>query len=115
MQFWSASSRAVAVGIGLVLLIVPGIIVALMLSQGIYLVVDRNASVGDALQSSHRLTQGHKLELFGLCVIVGLLTLVSTLFTCGLAIIVLLPWIGILRAIVYLKLSGQPVIADAGA
>jgi hypothetical protein len=103
----------VAAGIGLILLVVPGIIVLIMFSQGIYLVVDRNAGVGEALQTSIRLTHGHKLKLFGLFVIVGLFALFTTLFTCGLAIIVLLPWIGILRAVVYLKLSGEPVIADA--
>jgi uncharacterized membrane protein len=101
--------------VGLVLLIVPGIIVALMLSQAIYLVVDRNAHVGDALQSSQRLTQGHKLELFGLCLFVGFFVLGTVLLTCGVAIIVLLPWIGVLRAVVYLRLSGQAVADKANA
>jgi phage FluMu protein Com len=105
----------VAVIIGLVLLVVPGVIVALMLSQAIYLVVDRNAHVGDALQSSQRLTHGHRLELFGLCLIVGFLVLVTVLFTCGAAIIVLLPWIGVLRAVVYLRLTGQAIVDDANA
>jgi uncharacterized membrane protein len=98
--------------IGLVFLIVPGVIVAIMLSQAIYLVVDRNAGFGDALQMSRRLTHGHRFELFGLLVIVAFFAIAVALFTCGLALVALLPWIGILRAVVYLKLSGQP-IADA--
>ena len=51
-----------AVTLGFLLLIVPGIIVLLMLSQVMFLVVDRHATLSDALQMSRKLTDGHKVE-----------------------------------------------------
>jgi len=76
----------VIVMVGLVLLIIPGIIAALMFSFSSYLVVDRSLPVTEALKESSRITRGHRLDLlwllfvvFGinvvglLCLIVGLL------------------------------------------
>ena len=98
--------------VGFVILIVPGIIVGIMFSQTMYLVVDRNATVSDALQLSRKLTAGRKLDLFGLFAIVWLLSIVAAI-PCYLGLIIFLPWAGILMAVVYLRLSGQAIAADA--
>lgn len=68
--------------VGLVLLIVPGIIVALVFGMCVYLVMDRGLGPIEALKESARITKGSRWKLFllGLAIaginIVGLLALV---------------------------------------
>ncbi len=55
----------ICVAIGLALLIIPGIIVALMLSQALYILMDDNSkSAIDCLKESIHIMNGHKLEGF---------------------------------------------------
>lgn len=55
---------ALAVGVGLLLLIVPGIIVALGLSMGGYLVIDKGYGPIKALKESWAMTRGSRVKLF---------------------------------------------------
>ena len=80
----------------------------LMLSQTIYLVVDRNFGAITALETSHSLTDGHKWDLFLLFVLVVLLGFLACL-PCLLGLLFYFPWVGVLGAVTYLRLSGQPV------
>ena len=72
---------AVAVLIGLVFLIIPGIILALMFIFATYLVVDTGKGPIEALKESARITKGHKWALFALMLaliglnIIGMLAL----------------------------------------
>ena len=70
-----------AVGVGLVLLIIPGIIFALMFSMTMFIMVDdENISPIDAMKKSAEMMKGHKGDLFVLILsfigwmILGLLT-----------------------------------------
>lgn len=56
----------VAVVIGLILLVVPGIIVAMMLIFASYIVIDRGLGPIEALQESRRITKGYRWKLLGL-------------------------------------------------
>jgi uncharacterized membrane protein/DNA-directed RNA polymerase subunit RPC12/RpoP len=103
-----------ATSIGFLLLIVPGIIVAEMYSQTMFLVVDRNATLSEALQMSRKLTHGRKLVLLGLFAIVWALYFVAVM-PCYLGLIIFLPWKGLITAIVYLRLTGEAVAVDADA
>ena len=59
--------NSVAVTLGCILLLVPGIIVALMFSQTFYILRDHPDMSGmDALMASKDMMQGHKMELFKL-------------------------------------------------
>ena len=95
--FWNFFAASVLVGVvvvlGLILLIVPGIILALMFSQTIYLVVDRKLGPIEAMKESKRITDGHKWELFLLmllsigivilgvvCLFVGLLVAIPVVY-----------------------------------
>lgn len=53
-----------AIGLGLILLVVPGIIVALMVMFSCYLVIDRQLGPIEAMKESRRITKGHLMELF---------------------------------------------------
>ena len=54
----------IVVGIGFLLLIVPGIILALMFMFTQYVVIEQNADPIEAMKESKRLTDGHKGTLF---------------------------------------------------
>lgn len=76
----------IAVLIGLILLIVPGIILAIALSFAPYLVIDKRLGAIAALKESIRLTRGNRWKLFLLMLaicglnIVGALALLVGLF-----------------------------------
>ena len=71
---------ALAIAVGLILLIVPGVIFGLMFMFATFIVIERELGPIDALSESHRLTRGHKWQLFGfvlLLLIVNLLGLLA--------------------------------------
>ena len=67
------------VAVGLVLLIVPGIYLALRFGFFQYAIVDRNLGVIDSLKYSANLTKNNGLNLFGLFVMIFLVTLAGIL------------------------------------
>jgi len=76
----------IAVVIGFILLIVPGVILALMFSQTFNLIIDRNMGPIEAMKESARITKGFKWELFLLwilsvgVIIIGLICLLVGFF-----------------------------------
>ena len=83
---------SIATAIGIVLLIVPGIIIALGLSMTYYILVENpELSIEESLKESWRLTNGYKMELFVLHLrfipwyLLGLLCF-------GIGIFVVMPW-----------------------
>ncbi len=55
---------ALIVGVGLILLVIPGIIWMLKYSFVPYLIIDQDLSVTEALKASAKMTQGFKWQLF---------------------------------------------------
>ncbi len=55
---------AVVVGIGFILLIVPGIILALMFGYSIFISAEKKMNPIEAMKASMSLTDGHKMDLF---------------------------------------------------
>lgn len=82
-SFWSYLAAqilfGIAIVIGFMLLIIPGIIVALAYQFWSYIVIDRNLGPIEALKESARITRGHRWELLGFFVLILLLNLVGTL------------------------------------
>ena len=83
---------SIATAIGIVLLIVPGIIIALGFSMTYYILVENpELSIEESLKESWRLTNGYKMELFVLHLrfipwyLLGLLCF-------GIGIFVVMPW-----------------------
>ena len=100
------------IGAGLILLVVPGIILAMRYSMFGYYVVTLGAGPVEALRMSAAATDGHKGELFVLAlrslgvVILGALCL-------GVGLLWALPTVEIAWASVFLELSGQQQIPAA--
>jgi uncharacterized membrane protein len=100
---------SLAVVVGLVLLIVPGIIFALMFMFSNLIVIDRELGPIDAMTESNRVTRGHKWSLLGLVLILFLVNLVGILaFVVGLLVSIPVTALAFTRA--YRVLSGT---ADA--
>jgi uncharacterized membrane protein len=69
----------VLVGIGLILLIVPGIIVATMVSLAPLLLLERGMNAIPALKESRRLTEGHRMNIFLFMLILIVLNIIGAL------------------------------------
>lgn len=81
---------SLAVILGFILLIVPGIIVALMLMFATILVIDRGLPPFAALKESRRITTGYKWQLLGLTLVLLLVNLAG-LFALVVGLLVTVP------------------------
>ena len=103
--------KGIAITIGFLFLIVPGIWLALALSQVEYFVVDRNMGPIEAFKASMSATEGQKgkIFLYGLVSIgIGLLGLLA----CCIGILVAMPVIEVGSAIIFTRLTGTAVSPD---
>ena len=95
---------AVLVGVCSMLLVVPGIIMALALMMVTYLVVDTDISGADAIKKSMEMMKGHKWNYFVYTLsFIGWLLLVP--FTFGILMIWLYPYMTVANALYYEKLK----------
>jgi len=92
---------------GLVLLIIPGIIFALMLSQYFYLIVDRNVGIIESLELSKQITHGNKLMILVLWLLSVALVFAGFLMCC-VGVIFTAPLVSLMYAVAYLAMTGQP-------
>ncbi len=99
---------ALIVVAGMILCYIPGIIFALMFSQYFYLILDRNVGVMESLSLSKEITEGNKLMLFAIQLVVQLAANVVIYGTCGLGILAVAPFMGLMNAVIYLAMTGQP-------
>jgi hypothetical protein len=116
--FVAALLVGLCVAAGMILLIVPGIIVALGLCFVSFFVVDGEPmGATDALSACWRATRGHRLHLFGLFLLVGLVNgvaqaiLGATVFLAPLQIVFMLvvgPLTSVLSALIYMRVANRP-------
>jgi len=107
-NYWNAVLASllvtVIVGIGLIVLIVPGIIFACKLAFTPYLVVDRKMAVIDAVKGSWRMTNGYAWRVF----LIGLLAIpifIAGLICFGVGVIISIMWIRMAFASLYHAVS----------
>jgi uncharacterized membrane protein len=98
---------ALAVAIGFVLLIVPGIILGLMFMFTTFVVIERELGPIDAMSESHRLTRGHKSRLFGFVLLLLLINVLGVLaLVVGLLVSIPVSTLAFVHA--YRVLGGKP-------
>ena len=107
-NYWNAVLASllvdVIIGVGFVLLVIPGIIFACKLVFTPYLVVDRRMEVIEAVKESWRMTNGHAWKVF----LMGLLAIpisIAGLLCFGVGIIVAIMWISLAFAALYHAVS----------
>ena len=100
---------------GFILLIIPGVIIALMLSQVMFVLVDQRADIGSSLKLSVEIMKGNKLTVFAIGLVGGVVSVLITLFTCGIGLLFVLPFMMLIPAVIYLRVTGQKTAVDGGA
>lgn len=107
-NYWNAVIAGVVVmiivGIGIVMLIVPGIIFAVRLAFVPYLIMDREMEVMDALRTSWEMTKGYGWTIFGL-VLIAIPVVILGLLCLGVGVIVSSMWITTAFAVMYHAVS----------
>ena len=80
LKFLAASVLvAIVVGLGILLLIVPGVILGLMFLFTTYIVIDRERGPIEAMKESNTITRGYKWQLLGFCLLLALINLAGLL------------------------------------
>ena len=93
------------------LLIIPGIIAGYRYSMTFFVMLDNpECSVKEAMAESSKIMYGHKMQLLGYGILLGLITLGATVITLGVALFWLLPWLGTFYAAFYDSIRRQPEI-----
>ena len=98
---------SVLIGAGIVFLIIPGIIIALGLSQTFFIIAENPETDGiKALQQSWNMMKGYKTTYFMLCLRYFLLGILCVL-TLGFGFLLLAPYIQVTNANFYLEIRGN--------
>lgn len=105
--FATSLLMSLAVGIGTLLLIVPGLIAMVFFVFSTFLVVDRGLGPIDAFKESMDMTKGHRWPLFGFIVLCMLILFLGVL-ALGVGLLVAAPLVGLATAYAYRLLSGGP-------
>lgn len=114
-NFWSEREKflpflgasilfTVMFGVGLILLIIPGIFVAATYGLYSYMIIDKNVGVVEALKMSAAATKGNKWKLLGFWLVAGLLNIIGALLL-GIGLFWTLPVTAIGFAVIYRKLA----------
>jgi uncharacterized membrane protein len=98
---------SVIVGIGFLLLIIPGIIFACKLVFVPLLVVDQKLNVIDAIMESWQMTDGHAFDVF-LIGLLGIPIVIAGLICFGVGVIISYMWIYMATASLYHAIRLQP-------
>ena len=93
--------------IGLILLVVPGFIVLMMFSPALLVLIDQNTGVIESLRLSRQATNGNKLTLFAIYLMMTIAAPVIIVLTCGLGVFFVQPFVVILFCVCYLAMTGQ--------
>jgi len=105
---------SLAVAIGLVLLIVPGVIFGLMFMFATFIVIERELGPIDAMNASNQLTRGHKWQLLGLVLLLVLINLLGLMaLVVGLLVSIPVSTLAFVHA--YRVLGGKPDVRPADA
>lgn len=103
---------ALIVGVGLVLLVVPGIVLGLTLQFYSYLIIDKHLGLVDSLKESARITKGHKWKLFWLMIILAIVNIIGVLIF-GIGLLVSVPMSMMVMVHVYQRLVGTVSMSEA--
>jgi DNA-directed RNA polymerase subunit M/transcription elongation factor TFIIS/uncharacterized membrane protein len=104
--FWGSILLNLMIFFGLIFLIVPGIILALMFWPMTYVIADRNVGVLDALQQAKEATSGNYMAVFVLALASFGITLLG-LLACGIGLLFSAPLTTLLLAVAYCGMTGQ--------
>jgi uncharacterized membrane protein len=97
----------IATGIGMVLLIVPGIIIAIRFLLSSYAFIDENLGIVDSAKRSLEMTRGHGWDLFLLALVFCVGSIIVSVVTLGLASFIIMPAQVLIGAVIYERLRND--------
>ncbi|CAB4794571.1 MAG: hypothetical protein F2894_05675 [Actinobacteria bacterium] len=101
----------IAIGIGLLLCLIPGLIAAVLFAFAGYVVIDgRDGDAVGAIKRSFEIVKGNFGAVLGLFVLLMLINIVGALL-CGIGLLFTYPMSSVAVAYAYRTLNGQPVAA----
>mgnify|MGYP003961589075 CR=1 FL=1 len=104
---------AIAVSVGMVLFVIPGVLAALAFCMWPFGVSERNLPPIEALRYSHQITRDHWSRLF-VAGVMAIPLIIAGVITLGLGMLVIGPWLGATYAIAYEDItSGQSTLDDS--
>ena len=92
--------------VGFILLVLPGIYLMVAFSMAMPLIVEKNMGVWEALQTSRKAMTHQWFTFFGLGIVVMLIYLVGGMFTLGIGLIWILPFLFLVMGVVYRTVFG---------
>lgn len=101
---------SVVAGIAGLLVFLPiaiWIFLSLYLSQ--FFIIDRNLSIVESMKQSNAYMADNRGPIFLTGVVAGVCSLLAIVFTCCIATLVVVPFMGLMSAVAYLKITGQPL------
>ena len=104
--FVASVLSSVLILVGFVLLVIPGIILALMFGQYVYAIVDKKAGIIESLRYSARITKGYRWRLFLIGWVMGIVMLLSAI-PLGLGLLLTVPLFSFFQAHIYLALRNM--------
>jgi uncharacterized membrane protein len=96
----------IAVGLGILLLVLPGIYISLAFALYGYVIIDKGLGPIEALKASYAITKGVMWKLLGFFLLISLLNVVGALLV-GLGLLITAPVSVVAIAYVYRQLSSQ--------
>lgn len=110
--FWPVLGAAILLGIsvfcGCLLLIVPGVILALGWWSTKYFIIDQHVPIGESFSLAWEYSRGNKGHVF-LIVLLNILVCVLGFAACFVGLFVALPFVCLVGAVTYLTMTGQLV------
>lgn len=104
----------ITIGIGFVLLIVPGIIATLFFMFATFIVIDRGSGPIDAMKESMRIGSGYRWPLLGLIVLLSLIIMAGAIALL-VGLLVAMPVVALAFVHAYRVLSAKAGLAPAAA
>jgi len=102
----------ILVGLGTILLIIPGIIAATGLQFAGYFMIDENVSIKKSMKLSWEATKGVRLKLFWLIIVLGLVNILGMLLF-GIGLLVTMPLTSLVLAHIYVDFIKHRKISNS--
>jgi len=97
----------IIVFLGFIALIIPGIILSLMFWPYSFILVDRNLPGIESISESRKVMSGNKLNMFGLSLALGGITILGGLLTLGIGLIFIIPFTYMVQTVAYAEMTSQ--------
>tara|TARA_R110002095_G_C4250867_1_gene240060 strand:- start:3310 stop:4317 length:1008 start_codon:yes stop_codon:yes gene_type:complete len=106
-MFLCSMIYGILIFVGMILLIIPGIVVALMFWPFSFILIDRNLPGIESFSESRKVTSGNLLNLLGLSLALGGISILGGIVTLGIGLIFIMPFTYMAQTVAYAEMTSQ--------